>query len=101
MVVYNDIEVMEKIKIYDRGIEVPAYTNNFAEFQWSYRYGDVVIPYIRLVEPLRQECQHFLDCIVNNTAPKTSGVDGMNVVKILEAAQCSLMNKSYSEEISW
>lgn len=101
MVVYNDIELVEKIKIYDRGVDVPAYTNNFAEFQVSYRYGDVVIPYMRFVEPLRQECQHFLKCISDHTTPNSSGKDGMKVVKILEAAQRSLNNRSHCEDILW
>ena len=65
MAVYNDIESLEKIKIYDKGVEAPDYTNGYGEFQLSYRYGDILIPNIRQVEPLKVECQHFLDCITN------------------------------------
>ena len=64
MVVYDDVETQEKLKIYDKGVQLP-YTNSFGEFQLQYRYGEVVSPYIRLTEPLRQECLHFLDCICN------------------------------------
>ncbi len=101
MVVYDDIEPLEKIRIYDKGVEAPDYTNNFGEFQCSYRYGDVVIPNIKFVEPLRQESQHFLDCIANHTRPLTSGEEGLQVVKILEAAQSSLMNQHHREAITW
>ena len=71
MAVYNDIENEQKIKIYDKGVDAPpAYTNGgFGEFQCSYHTGDITIPNIRFTEPLRQECQHFIDCIVNHTEP--------------------------------
>jgi UDP-2-acetamido-3-amino-2,3-dideoxy-glucuronate N-acetyltransferase len=50
---------------------------------------------------LRQECQHFIDCIVNHTEPRSCGRDGLEVVKILEAAQHSLMNGQAKEVIQW
>lgn len=90
MAVYNDVENLEKIKIYDQGVELPESTNSFGEFQCSYRYGDILIPNIRFSEPLRAECQHFLDCINQNVTPRTDGRSGLNVVKIMEAAQQSL-----------
>lgn len=62
MVVLNDIENEQKIKIYDKGVDAPDYTHGgFGEFQCNYRSGDIVIPKIRFVEPLRQECQVFID----------------------------------------
>jgi len=62
----------------------------------------VVIPNIRLAEPLQKECQHFLDCIINHTNPQSSGQDGLKVVKIIEAAQRSLsQNGRHQEEIPW
>lgn len=101
MVVYNDIEASEKIKIYDKGVTVPAYTNTFGEFQCSYRYGDVIIPNIKFTEPLRLESQHFLDCIKNHTTPITSGEEGLQVVKVLETAQHALANGHYAEVLTW
>ncbi len=101
MAVYNDIESLEKIKIYDKGVETPEYTNNFGEFQFAYRYGDILIPNIRFVEPLKVECQHFLDCIDQHEKPCSSGEVGLHVVKILEAAQKSLSNNGVMEEIQW
>jgi predicted dehydrogenase len=61
MAVFNDIENEQKIRIYDKGVDPPAYTNGFAEFHWSYRSGDILIPKIPFVEPLRQECQVFIE----------------------------------------
>jgi predicted dehydrogenase len=101
MVVYNDVEALEKIKIYDKGVEKPEYTNTFADFQCSYHYGDLRIPNIKLVEPLRQECQHFIDCINNHKKPSSSGEEGLKVVRILEAAQNSLVNNHHREVIAW
>jgi predicted dehydrogenase len=101
MIVYNDVENEQKLKIYDKGVDSPDYTDGFGEFQLSYRSGDIVIPRIRMSEPLRQECQHFLDCITNHSKPRSSGEDGLNVVKILEVAQQSMSNGSAHRELKW
>ncbi len=101
MIVFNDVENEQKIKIYDKGVEVPDYTNGFGEFHCNYRSGDILIPKVRFVEPLRQECQHFLDSITNQTQPCSDGYDGLKVVKILEAAERSMRNGSTQEWIKW
>lgn len=101
MVVYDDVANLEKIKIFDKGVEVPPYTDTFAEFQCSYRYGDVVIPNIRFDEPLRVECQHFVDSIVNGTRPQSCGRVGLKVIRVLEAAQRSLYYGGVPESITW
>jgi predicted dehydrogenase len=90
MIVYNDNEPLEKIKIYDKHVEVPPHYDTFAEFQYSYHYGDMYAPYLKQEEPLKLECQHFIDCIHTGTRPETSGIDGKRVVQILEAASQSL-----------
>lgn len=101
MAVYNDVENENKIRIYDKGVDAPEYTDGFGEFHCNYRSGDITIPSIRFAEPLRQECQHFLDCIVNHTIPCSSGRDGLEVVKILEAAQSSMCNGQTHQVIQW
>ncbi len=101
MVVYNDIEAQEKLRIYDKGVVTNDFPSSYADFMLSYRYGDVVIPNIKLVEPLRQECMHFVDCIVNHKTPCTCGEEGLKVVRILEAAQRSLLNSGHVETIRW
>ncbi|MFW5955255.1 MAG: Gfo/Idh/MocA family protein [Rhodothermales bacterium] len=90
MIVYDDTEPLEKLRVYDKHVSVPPHYDTYAEFQFSYHYGDVSIPYIRLVEPLKTETQHFIDCI-NGLAPcLSSGVEGMRVVEVLERAGESL-----------
>jgi len=100
MVVYDDIENLEKIKIYDKGVETPPYTDTYADFQCSYRYGNIVIPHIQLVEPLRAECQHFIDSVANGTQPQSDGMVGLRIVKVLETAQASLSNGGGQHEIA-
>ncbi len=99
MVVYDDLELSEKIKVYDKGVEPPPYTDNFGEFQCTYRHGEVVIPPLQFVEPLKQECQHFLDCIRNHWTPRSDGRAGLNVVRVLEAAQASLMSGGQRQDL--
>ncbi len=92
MLVYDDIEPNEKIKIYDKGVDVPPHYDTFAEFQYSYHYGDMYAPYLKMTEPLKIECQHFIDCIKNEDECLSSGIDGLEVVQILEASSKSLKN---------
>ena len=92
MLVYNDVEPIEKIRIYDKRVEIPPHYDSFGEFQYSYHYGGVYSPYAKLVEPLRVECQHFIDCIRTGAKSESSGKDGLEVVRILEAASASLKN---------
>jgi predicted dehydrogenase len=101
MVVYDDVENLEKIRIYDKGVEGPPYTDTYGEFQCSYRYGNVVIPNIRFVEPLGVECQHFLECIRDGSKPLTCGRNGLQVVRVLEAAERSLYYGGMPEAICW
>lgn len=101
MIVYNDVSLSEKIKIYDRGVEAGDYETTATDFRCSYRYGDVLIPNIKMMEPLRMECQHFIDSINSHTQPLTSGESGLRVVKILEAAQRSLTNGHHKEILEW
>ncbi len=90
MVIYDDVEPLEKVKIYDKGVKAIRHTDTFGEFSFAYHYGDVVIPYIRFEEPLRVQCQHFLDCIHEGKRPRTDGYNGLRVVQVVEAAQQSL-----------
>ena len=90
MIVYDDIAPLEKIKVYDVRVERPPHYNTFAEFQYAYHYGDTYSPFIKHDEPLKTECQHFIECINENLIPLTSGATGLEVVRILEASSKSL-----------
>ena len=100
MIVYDDVEPLEKIKIYDARVEMPPHYDTFAEFQYSYHYGDRYIPHIKQEEPLKVECQHFLDCIQHGRAPLTGGEQGLAVVRILEAASASLKKAGASVAVA-
>jgi predicted dehydrogenase len=90
MLVYDDLEPLEKIRIYDKCVEIPPHYDTFAEFQYSYHYGDMHAPYIKQIEPLRIECQQFLDCILDEGKSDSDGEAGLKVIRILEAATESL-----------
>lgn len=88
MIVYNDIEPSEKVKIYDKGISL--HVNDVTPFKPAYRSGDVYIPRLDNAEALKVEIEHFLECIEKQEQPITDGVMGLNVVKVLEACDLSL-----------
>ena len=90
MLVYDDIEPTSKIRIYDKSVEGPRYYDNFAEFAYSYKYGDITIPQLKGGEPLRTELQHFVTCINEDIPCNSDGRAGLQVVRILEAAKESL-----------
>ena len=90
MIVYDDVAPLEKIRIFDARVESPPHYDTFAEFQYAYHYGDMYVPYIKQEEPLKTECQHFLDCIRHGTHPLTDGKQGLELVRILEASTKSL-----------
>jgi predicted dehydrogenase len=92
MIVYDDVSQLEKIRIFDARVERPPHYDTFAEFHYAYHYGDVHVPYIKQEEPLKTECQHFLDCIRSGTDPMSSGEQGLRLVRILESASVSLKN---------
>jgi predicted dehydrogenase len=92
MILYDDNEPLEKLKIYDKCVEVPPHYDTYAEFHFSYHYGDMHAPYIKQVEPLKLECQQFLDSICSGHKSDSCGEQGLRVVQILEAATLSLRN---------
>ena len=93
MIVYDDLQSQQAIRIYDVRVERPPHYDTFAEFQYAYHYGDSYIPHVRQEEPLKTECQHFLDCIRDGDTPLTDGRAGLELVRILEASSVSLRNK--------
>ncbi|MCM8778383.1 MAG: Gfo/Idh/MocA family oxidoreductase [Candidatus Omnitrophica bacterium] len=93
MLVFDDTDLNEPIRIYDKGVmqkkyEKPYYS--FDEFQTIIRDGEVTIPKVNMQEPLKIECQHFVDCINNDEASLSDGCNGLENLKILEAIEKSL-----------
>jgi predicted dehydrogenase len=99
MAVFDDIESTEKLRVYDKSAEQNANYNSFAEYV-SLRFGDITIPHVKIEEPLRLECQHFLECVREHKQPLSDGRDGLRVLRVLEAAQRSLRNNGMPIEIN-
>lgn len=98
MAVFDDLEAAEKLKIYDKGAKLSQEYDTFAEYI-GLRFGDITIPHIKVGEPLRAECLHFIDCVANRKQPVSDGQDGLRVVQVLDAAQRSLKNNGVPVEI--
>jgi predicted dehydrogenase len=101
MVIYDDVEATEKIRIFDRGVDKPPMTSTFGEFQLSYRYGNIVSPYIAWSEPLGTECRHFIQAILEDTSPRSDARNGLLIVRVLEAAEASLANDGAAVQIHY
>ena len=105
MVIYDDVSNNAKIQIFDKGIDKKVKTGDlgqystFGDFQLLLRAGDVTIPKINFIEPLRLECTHFIECINDNKQPVTDGYNGLTVTKILEKAEISLKNNGQIVQI--
>jgi len=89
MVVFDDMEAAEKVRVYDKGADVKLSVESYVE-AITLRTGNILIPKIAGGEPLRTECQHFIDCVVSDKTPRSDGSDGLRVVRVLEAGSESL-----------
>ena len=89
MVVFDDMAATEKIRIYDKGIDWQRNESSYDAFL-TLREGDIHIPKIDMVEPLKVECQHFIDSIKSKKRPVADGVNGLQVLRVLTAAQESI-----------
>jgi predicted dehydrogenase len=98
MVVWNDLEADEKIKIYDKGVSVKNGEGMY-NLLVSYRSGDMWAPRVEQTEALKAEVGHFVDCISANRAPINDGLAGLRVVRLLEAAEKSLKSRGRLIEI--
>ena len=97
MVVYDDLEPSEKVRVYDRGVTVTTEPRQDMEGDYellvAYRTGDMHAPRIAVTEALRVEAQHFIDCIRSGRRPLTDGLVGLRVIRVLEAAERSVADR--------
>jgi predicted dehydrogenase len=98
MVVFDDMESAEKIKLYDKGVDAPPSYDTYGDYL-TLRIGDIVIPKVNMSEPLKNECQHFLDCVQGSKKPLSDGQDGLRVLRVLEATQKSLASRGEPVEL--
>ena len=89
MAVYDDLAVDERIRVLDKGVCLQPDGDNLTQPPLSYRYGDIVVPFISPDEPLAVQDRHFIDCIGSGSRPLTDGENGLAVVEALEAAELS------------
>ena len=90
MIVYDDLEPAEKIKVYDKGITINSNPEKMYQLMLGYRTGDIWSPQVDGTEALRVLAKHFLQCIMTRQQPLTDGEVGLRVVSILEAATRSM-----------
>ena len=93
MAVYDDLAQEDRVRVLDKGVYLPdgeqGSPGNLTQPPLSYRYGDILVPFVAADEPLALQDRHFAECITGGTAPLTGGEDGLAVVEVLEAAQLS------------
>lgn len=103
MLTLDDMNLSEPIRMYDKGVTdelmSPTYVDTFASFRASVRDGDVTIPRVPMGEPLRAECEHFLDCVELGKEPLTGGREGAAVVRALEAIDRSIRGRGREEQV--
>ncbi len=99
MIVYDDLEPSEKLKVYDKGVTL-ADAQGALESMIGYRTGDMWAPQLSLTEGLRVEAQHFLECVTHRRQPLTDGPCGLRVISVLEAAARSLAGRGQPVELT-
>ena len=90
MAVYNDLASEERIRVHDKGLVTQVSGDTLGHAPMSYRYGDIVSPFLAMNEPLSIQDEHFVECITTGKQPQSDGYSGLNVVRVLEAAHQSI-----------
>ena len=90
MAVLDDVSTLEKIKLFDKGVMKEPTYDSYGDFQLSLRGGDITIPNVEVKEPLLAECIHFAECVQKRKKPLSDGVEGLNVVRVIEAVITSI-----------
>ena len=100
MIVYDDVQPSEKVKVYEKGIDLSTSPESAYQMLVSYRSGDMWAPKLEMTEALHVELSHFIDCIDNKLTPVTDGHAGYRVVKVLEAATESVKGRGRLIELA-
>jgi predicted dehydrogenase len=94
MILYDDMQASEKIKIYDKGVEITS-AEQINDARIAYRLGDMWAPNLDTTEALRRVASEFMECIQSGRSPRTDGTSGLNVVRILEASEMSIKRRGH------
>src|ERR1700704_4236638 len=99
-IVFNDLNGIEQVRVFEKGVSpVEQEPLNYGEFRFEIRDGDIISPRIEPAEPLKHQCRHFLDCVRTGKRPISSGVEGRDVVSVLEAVNRSIECKGLQVEV--
>jgi predicted dehydrogenase len=99
-IVFNDLNGIEQVRVFQKGVStVEQESLNYGEFRFEIRDGDIISPRIEPVEPLKHQCRHFLECVRTGRRPISSGVEGRDVVRVLEAVNRSIECKGLQVEV--
>jgi predicted dehydrogenase len=93
MIVYDDVEASDKLKLYDKGITISKTAESAHQLRIGYRAGDIWVPHLPAKEALLTEAEHFISCIRSGASPISNGLTGVHVVEILEAATRSIASQ--------
>ena len=102
MLTFDDMNLSEPLRLYDKQVteqRTPGFIDTFASFRTGIREGDIVIPRVAVGEPLRAECDHFLECIASGARPLSDGKSGADAVRVLAALARSLANGGRKEDV--
>lgn len=98
-VVFNDLDPMERVRIFEKGASIAERISDYGEFQLLLRDGDIISPRVDTSEPLKNMCGHFIECVTNRSKPLTDGKSGVEVVAAMKAVEESLAGKGCYVEI--
>ncbi len=89
-ILFDDLNTQEPLRLFQKGISLDNDTSNFGEFKYQFRDGDIISPRIKMQEPLRLQCEHFIHCVTTRQKPLTDGANGVAVVRVMEKANQAL-----------
>lgn len=99
-IVFNDLNGLEQVRVFEKGVSaIESEPLNYGEFRFQIRDGDIISPRVEPSEPLKNQCRHFLECVRLGKRPITGGVEGRDVVRVLEAVNRSIKRKGVQVEI--
>lgn len=99
-IVFNDLDVAERVRVFEKGIStVQPEAENYGEYHFHMRDGDIVSPQVAVGEPLKQQCLHFIECLTHGLRPLTSGHEGRDVVRVMTAIEQSITRDGARVEV--
>lgn len=98
-IVFDDLNNLERVRIYEKGASITGDVDTFGEFQLQLRDGDIISPRIETSEPLKNQCIHFLNCVTKGHTPLSDGNNGLNVTRVMAAITQSMDNRGTPMEI--